>query len=122
MSSRRASSEKRLPSMDPLIKHSSEGHYLVLTREDADIHQKEDLRRMIQLEGGRVGGSLGKHHQPHGFHAILTPQTLVQVKSHPAVSYIDVKHHEPSQEAREELNVRREQQKSISEGMESTME
>ena len=110
--------ERRPPLTDPLVRHSPEGNYFVALHEDIDRHRVEDLRRLIQLEGGRIGSSLGKHQQIRGFYVFMSPQTAVQVKNHDAVQYIDVEHSETIREREEELKARREEQKSIPEGME----
>jgi hypothetical protein len=102
--------------MDPLARHSPEGHYFVALREDIKRRQLEDLRCIIQREGGRVGSLLTKD-QLQGFHATLSPQTLIQVKNHDAVSYVDTEHPAIVQERLDELMARREQQRSAPEDM-----
>jgi hypothetical protein len=113
---------RRPPLTDPLVRHSPEGNYFVVLREGIDQHREKDLRRLIQLEGGRIGSSLGKHQQTHGFYAFMSPQTVVQVKNHDAVQYIDVEHPETIREHEEEMKARREEQKSVPEGMEYILE
>jgi hypothetical protein len=92
------------PTTDPLVRHSSEGHYIVYLLEDANQKDVEDLRSLIQREGGHMGGSVSKSRSsPQGFHTIITPQTLVQVKNHPAISHISSKHHEENRPEKEHL-------------------
>jgi hypothetical protein len=63
------------------------GNYTVYVVDEADEKMILDVKSLIQKEQGYVGKSIGKkhYHKREGFHCLLTSQTLLQVRDHPAV-------------------------------------